>query len=1232
MTSPGRPESVTLQETLTIFDELGRPGTPLTTPEISERLDCTRRTAFSKLQELVEKGKVNTKKVGARGRVWWRPLDVELTESSSNQSVGVVEHSHDSGLPSKVTEQLLKTAPIAFSVRDAEGEIVMANDRAQGLLGLSEQEILGRPKPIDEWQVFNTEGEQLTAEGTPSARALATGDTVHEEEVVVKKPDGERRWFSVSSAPILNDEGNVEFVVTAGEDITELKKREAQLERRKGELESELNEVLERVADAFYALDAEWRFTHINDKAEEIFPRSKHELLGERLWNAFPDLAEGVVGEAFREAMETQDSVTLEQYFESIDSWLEIHAYPSDTGLSVYFRDVTTRKHRERELKRLEAAIRNVNDGVYLTDADRRYTFVNEAYLELLEMDRDEVIGEHVSTIVGEEAAAASREHIDEMLEGERELGRAEGQHHGSSDRFVENSYSLLPLQDGEFAGTTGVVRDITERKQREWELERYKTMFETVDDGIFILGPEFHFEEVNDAYLDLTGYSEDELLGSHCSIVFAEADTGRVADLYAELAAGDRTRASLEADLISKSGDRSPAERKITAFRRDDGEFEDAVGIVRDLSDREAYERNLRRYEKLIEGATEVNSIVDESGTIEYVTPSAEYVLGYKPDKLEGTNVFDLIHPDDREHAGKALSQLEAQEGDRSSVEFRMKHRDGSWVWLNARGRNLTDDPMIDGLMVYTHDITERKEYERELQQYETLIEESTDVNTVLDSDGTFRYLTPSVEHVLGYGQDELVGENGFEYIHPEDREAAMEEFFRMVEEPDYRPSIEFRFQRADGSWVVMEARGRNLLDDSTIEGIVAYTRDVTERTQYEEWLSSLNELNELFQETVERLIDSASQEAVERAVCEQLVKSDLYDFAWIGRLDEGSEAISVRASAGTQTERGPDNLAELSGHIDSGPSVEAAKSGDPQFLQGLQSVAKETNWQTFADERGYESLIAIPITYRGTLYGVLTLYSSREEAFEDPERAIVSRFGRVIAHAISTIEREHALTTEEVVEIEFRLDGVMDTVSASTPSGGKIRLDQAVPVGEGGYVGYGEVTASAFESLRKLPETTPEIESVKIYDESADVSRFEATIGEESLISKVTAENAWLREATIADGTYTFVVQLPPTGDTRNLVESVQELYPDVEMVAQRRTKRETRSVGRSTSEFLDELTDRQRTVIEAAYNAGFFEWPRERNGKEIAETLDISSPTLHQHLRAAERKLLGSLIDDR
>ncbi|QLK26226.2 PAS domain S-box protein [Natrinema zhouii] len=323
----------------------------------------------------------------------------------------------------KQTEKLLRTAPIAIAVQDAEGNTVLANGRAQEALGLSEQEIIENPDNADEWEIYDADGDVVAPTETPSARALATGESVLHEEIIIDPPSGERMRFRLNAVPLFDTDGTIERVITTGEDITELKKRERQLEQRKTELETELSEILDRISDAFYALDDEWRFTHLNGQAVELLQRSREELLDRVIWEVLPE-APNVYRDKFETAMDTQETVTFERYVAEIDTWLEFNVYPSETGLSIYFRDVTERKAYQQKL---EESNERLEQFAYAASHDLQEPLrMVTSYLQLLEQRYSDALDDDAREFI--EFAVDGAERMREMIDALLEYSRVETQ------------------------------------------------------------------------------------------------------------------------------------------------------------------------------------------------------------------------------------------------------------------------------------------------------------------------------------------------------------------------------------------------------------------------------------------------------------------------------------------------------------------------------------------------------------------------------------------------------------------------------------------------------------------------------------------------------------------------------------------------------------------------------------------------------------------------------------
>lgn len=131
------------------------------------------------------------------------------------------------------------------------------------------------------------------------------------------------------------------------------------------------------------------------------------------------------------------------------------------------------------------------------------------------------------------------------------------------------------------------------------------------------------------------------------------------------------------------------------------------------------------RRFQSLIENGASVYAIVDLDGTVLYESPSLLGVYGYHPEELVGTNIIEQVHPDDRDAAIAEMAELVANPGVVHTVETRYRHRDGSWRDIEVSGVSLLHDPDVGGVVLASHDITERKRAEREIREINESLEE---------------------------------------------------------------------------------------------------------------------------------------------------------------------------------------------------------------------------------------------------------------------------------------------------------------------------------------------------------------------------------------------------------------------------------------------------------------------------------------------------------------------------
>jgi PAS domain S-box-containing protein len=180
--------------------------------------------------------------------------------------------------------------------------------------------------------------------------------------------------------------------------------------------------------------------------------------------------------------------------------------------------------------------------------------------------------------------------------------------------------------------------------------------------------------------------------------------------------------------------------------------------------------------------------------------------------------------------------------------------------------------------VLAIIREITERKQMEEALRESEArfhaLVHNALDIVMVTDAEGTIRYVSPSVERVLGYRPEEQIGTNTAEYVHPEDLKKGFGALVEAVSKPGVYPvAVETRVRHKDGSWRCLEGIASNLLDDPTIRGIVFNHRDVTDRKAAEEEIRRLNETLE--KQVAERTAQLAERERRLRELVGKLIEA---------------------------------------------------------------------------------------------------------------------------------------------------------------------------------------------------------------------------------------------------------------------------------------------------------------------------------------------------------------------
>lgn len=239
---------------------------------------------------------------------------------------------------SELLRSFLDSSSVVFSIKSLDGTYELVNGSFETVYGIDESVAVGKT----DQELFSSERASQLQES--DQRALDSGDVIEIQETI--EVNGSWRPFLTIKAPLLDGDGDPRRLLTISSDLSE-----------HSQLLFEREEILDRMTDAFLAVDEDWRFTFVNQRAVELLDRPEESLLGTELWEAFPEAVDSIFEEQYRHAMAEQEVVEFESHFGPLGRTFEINAYPSDSGLSIFARDVTDERATEAELEQSVQAL-----------------------------------------------------------------------------------------------------------------------------------------------------------------------------------------------------------------------------------------------------------------------------------------------------------------------------------------------------------------------------------------------------------------------------------------------------------------------------------------------------------------------------------------------------------------------------------------------------------------------------------------------------------------------------------------------------------------------------------------------------------------------------------------------------------------------------------------------------------------------------------------------------------
>jgi PAS domain S-box-containing protein len=836
---------------------------------------------------------------------------------------------------------------------------------------------------------------------------------------------GGRDW-KVWATPLRDRNGTVYGGLSFAQDITE-QKREAR----------KRTQVISRVTDAIVEVDADWRFTLVNDAAEALYDMEEADLLGEHFWDVFDTALDTRFEETYRRVMETREPDSLVEHFPRLDGWFDVEVYPNeDGGLAFYFQDVTEQKEREAALRRQRNLLAQTQRlaGAWEVDLrSREISWSEEVYrIHGLPPDADIDLGRALS-FFPPEARSRIESALDRCVEDgepyELEVPLVTAD---EEKRWVRTVGAPAETEDGEVIRVAGAFQDITDRKETEQDLRereaRIRGLTNSVPGVVFQAyarpGPEYGFYHVSEHAEDLLGISRDPAdFFERCMRRVPEAERERLMNVINE-AVEAKAPLEFEAPFVTPSGETiwllgaatpEPHDRELIYN-----------GVILDVTQRKRAQNALEERETRLRGLA--NSIpgvvyqfvVADDGTSRYrfVSEHTEAMLGISSVPVSFHERFLEHVPDSHRADARAATEQAIQDETPLRIELPFDRPDGTRIWLLCTSTPVRENGhlVFDGVML---DITDRKEIEHQLREerdrFATLFHNlpTPVVHGEPDEEGRLRTrsVNAAFESVFGIAAEDIQGEDIQDLIVPPDEQDSADSIRRclLAGEPVDR---EVRRQTTSGRRDFRVQVALHEGESGPDEGYGIYT-DITERKRRERILQERQEKVEALYRATDRLLHA--DDSCEIAVSITELLNEVFGYLVGVRLVEDDALVPVQGSP------------ELSDHVSphpsfdiQGPSVvaDAFRSGDTIAFDDIRAADDGVD---YGDVR---AAAIIPIGDHGTI----SVGALEAGAIDDFDRRLIEVLATYASTSLERIDREEALIeAKEDAEAAARLKSSM-------------------------------------------------------------------------------------------------------------------------------------------------------------------------------------------------------------
>ena len=558
----------------------------------------------------------------------------------------------------------------------------------------------------------------------------------------------------------------------------------------------------------------------------------------------------------------------------------------------------------------------------------------------------------------------------------------------------------------------------------------------------------------------------------------------------------------------------------------------------------------------------------------------------------------------------------------DEEGVHPKVVQNVGGWERLASLEPYLSDPDRSEVIAAFEGtSLSARGGHELDRRALAQVVEECGHAVYITDDEGTIEYVNRRFEEMTGYAAGDAIGRSPQALVGDENSEPTA--CWEDLEDGDvYEHDV--TAVRDGGEEYRVHQTIAPITDQDGTRRYVAVAGERSADGETGVCDARFDAVLDRYRAVGEELVESSMREEIEQRSCRRLADGETYEFAVAGKRS-GQELLTC-ASAGID-DAAVDSLATASGAVatalETGSVVATADvTEDPEF---------ET-WADHAREEGFRAAAVVPVTDGDTTYGVVALGAADSDAFDDRERGLLEDLGKRIGGALTAAERRKLLLADTVVELEFKsTDDASFFVAASREFGCTFTLEGVVPGEEGSLLYFVVLEDADDEAVRQWVDARDCIADVRLVRDYGDEALLEFVVTDSEVSKCLTEQGGTVREMTVEDGVQTFVGAMPSDADVRETVYTLTDAFPDTELVTKREREKSIETAAAFRSSLQNALTEKQAAVIQAAHHAGYFEWPRGSTAEELADSMGITSPTLHNHLRRGLQKLLVTFFEE-